>query len=95
MPILYFKSSICYIRLLRVGFPEKDKETPSKSVTNSDTDRAESGVKLEHRHDRMIFHEENKQNSATARYNNLTFESWSDLRKINAIFQNLRKKKSL
>lgn len=53
--------------LLRVGFPEKDKETPSKSVTNSDAERGESGVKLEHRHDRIIFHEENKQNSATAR----------------------------
>lgn len=85
-PILYFKSCICYIRLLRVGFLELDKETPNKSVTNSIADRGTSEVEVEHRHDSVIFHEENKQNSATARYNNIKFNSCSNLRKINAIF---------
>uniref|UniRef100_K1RBE3 Uncharacterized protein n=1 Tax=Magallana gigas TaxID=29159 RepID=K1RBE3_MAGGI len=53
--------------LLRVGFLELDKETPSKSVANSIADRGTSEVEVEHRHDSVIFHEENKQNSATAR----------------------------
>ncbi|XP_034327381.2 uncharacterized protein [Magallana gigas] len=53
--------------LLRVGFLELDKETTRKSVTNSIADRGKSEVEVEHRHDSVIFHEENKQNSATAR----------------------------
>lgn len=45
----------------------------------------------------MIFHEQNKQNSATARYNNITFESCSDFEqsKRNILDYDLKKNKNL
>lgn len=58
--ILYFKFCICYIRFMRVGFLELDKEMFSKSVVNSIVDRGMSKVEVEYRYDSVIFYEENK-----------------------------------